>query len=273
MRIRHRPTAWPLVLLALASCQSVSLAQSFEELFGDMVGQEAKVAATDKTAKTEAGPEGSADTRFVDALVFRKVKTLSDWNADPTDVTYLTYQYKKATRLRAEVIDKPLELTDPDLFNWPLTYMTGHDSFKLTGEERKNLRRYLLNGGALVADDCLPVHSGFGKSFISEMRHVLPEYEFKPILADTEPYNMLFNIAYQFGSTYNFQGNEGASAIVINNRVAVLWIPQDYGCGWEVSTPPSPSNPFGVGMHNLRDSERSGVYEASINFLLYFLTH
>ena len=46
-----------------------------------------------------------------------------------------------------------LELTDPELFNYPFIYIVEPGSLRFTEDEVTALRQYLLNGGFLMVDD------------------------------------------------------------------------------------------------------------------------
>ena len=46
-----------------------------------------------------------------------------------------------------------LELTDPELFNYPFIYMLEVGALVFSDEEIKALQKYLLNGGFLMVDD------------------------------------------------------------------------------------------------------------------------
>ena len=46
-----------------------------------------------------------------------------------------------------------IAISDPALFNYPLSYMTEAGYLTLTGNEAKALREYLLKGGFIIFDD------------------------------------------------------------------------------------------------------------------------
>ena len=63
----------------------------------------------------------------------------------------------------------------------------------------------------------------------------------------------------------------------LNGRPAILVCPNDYGCYWEVSSPPTALNPLGNSAHSETtpsvQKNRELVYQISINWLFYALTH
>jgi len=47
---------------------------------------------------------------------------------------------------------RDVKLSDAAIFEMPFLYLTGTTDFILTGAERANLRRFLMNGGVLFAE-------------------------------------------------------------------------------------------------------------------------
>jgi hypothetical protein len=77
-----------------------------------------------------------------------------DWYSNPTSLPNLARALAERTSIpvqrHQEARVAPL---DEELFDYPLLYMNGHGSVKLTEAETARLRRYLLGGGFLFADD------------------------------------------------------------------------------------------------------------------------
>ncbi len=65
------------------------------------------------------------------------------------------------------------------------------------------------------------------------------------------------------------------SGLFIGGSVSVLYTPQDFGCHWEISSPPTPTNPLGAGMHNmdLVPGARDAAYKIGINIIFYSFLH
>ncbi|MCX7933907.1 MAG: hypothetical protein N3A66_01450, partial [Planctomycetota bacterium] len=60
----------------------------------------------------------------------------------------------------------------------------------------------------------------------------------------------------------------------LDQRPAVFFSPNDDGCGWEVSTPPSASNPIGEGIGHGGDNRgRELMYQWAVNWVIFALTH
>ena len=85
-----------------------------------------------------------------------------------------------------------LDLTDPDLFNYPWIYMVEPGSLELSEEEVPILKRYLLNGGVLMADDFWGEWQW--KIFRHEIRRVLPEREFVELPMEHPIFHCVFDL-------------------------------------------------------------------------------
>jgi len=116
----------------------------------------------------------------------------------------------------------------PDITNSPFVYFTGHQNFTLTEAEVDNLRTYLLQGFAIVANSSLPGRrSRFDVAFRREMKRVMPDHELEPITKD----HGLFSAFYKFeripvGVNY---WQEPIEVIAIDGRVVVIYNLNDYG--------------------------------------------
>jgi len=66
-------------------------------------------------------------------------------------------------------------------------------------------------------------------------------------------------------------------AAYLNGRPAILFCPNDYGCMWEVSSPPTALNPLGNPAHDppspSAQHAREGIYQLCINWFFYAMTH
>jgi len=213
-----------------------------------------------------------------DKVVIRRVRPQcrSDWNNDPTALPQLTYQIQERTRgeLPMYVDNSGIELIGEEIFDYPLIYFTSHYPFSFTEDEVENLKKYLARGGTLLLDDC--TGSGpFMDSVYPNMQRIVPGAEMHLMLRSSKEFFDLFNMIYEvhglpFISEYHVKPFQAA---YVNGRPAVLFCPNDYGCGWEVSVPPTAINPLGEAAHGWSYSVREEVFRLSINWVFYALTH
>lgn len=76
------------------------------------------------------------------------------WSTDyPDSDLNFSYRLQQLTSLKVDPNGKILDITDPDLFNYPFCYMCEPGHLVLSKDEQEALRRYLLNGGFLMCDD------------------------------------------------------------------------------------------------------------------------
>jgi hypothetical protein len=115
------------------------------------------------------------------------------WITDfPDSDLNLSYRLQQMTSLKVDPNGRVLRLSDPDLFNYPWIYMVEPGSLLLRDEEVPLLRKYLLNGGVLMADDF------WGEwqwaSFYREIKRVLPERDFVELPMDHPIFHCIFDI-------------------------------------------------------------------------------
>ena len=85
-----------------------------------------------------------------------------------------------------------LNLTDPELFDYPWIYMVEPGSLLLKDEEVPILRKYLLNGGVLMADDFWGERQW--SAFHREIKRILPEREFEELAMNHPLFHCVFDL-------------------------------------------------------------------------------
>ena len=108
-------------------------------------------------------PSWPVDETFAkDVFTFARIKYRSTewerssyawWTDYPDADLNLSYRLQQLTALKVNPEPKVLEITDPDLFNYPWVFMSGAGNIILNDNEVEILRRYLLNGGFMMVDD------------------------------------------------------------------------------------------------------------------------
>ena len=77
-------------------------------------------------------------------------------------------------KLRVDLHPATIGLTDPALFDHPMVFMHGRNSFHLTDAERAALRTYVDRGGVVLAD-AICASRAFADSFRREMAAAFPD--------------------------------------------------------------------------------------------------
>lgn len=221
-------------------------------------------------------------------VVLRRVKPQckSDWNTDPTALPYFFYQLRERTKGKFPLYldNEGLDLASKEIFDYPILYFTSHFPFQFSEDEIENLKKYLHRGGTLLLDDC--TGSGpFMDSVPTNVQRILPGAEMKLMLKESKDYFGLFHFVYHLDGLPElkeqfmqpFQCAHLRDPKGRRGRPAILVCPNDYGCSWEVSSPPTALNPLGNAAHGdstpTVQKSREEVYQISINWLFYALTH
>lgn len=98
------------------------------------------------------------------------------WEIDAPDSDLnLSFRLQQMTAIKTDPNGRVVDITDPDLFRYPWVYMVEPGGLQFTQEEVPILRRYLLNGGFLMADDFWGERQWL--NFYGEMKRVFPDLE------------------------------------------------------------------------------------------------
>ncbi len=149
------------------------------------------------------------------------------WNTDYPDSDWnFSYRLHQLTSMQVDPDGLVLDLTDPDLFDYPFIYMLEPGRLVFSEEEVKTLRTYLLNGGFLMVDDFWGNEQWF--NFYREIKRVFPNREPVEIPLD----HTIFHVPYDLKAKPQVPS--------INNALAG----RDYGITWEDHGPGSQTPHF-----------------------------
>ncbi|HSH76373.1 MAG TPA: DUF4159 domain-containing protein [Longimicrobiales bacterium] len=181
-----------------------------------------------------------------------------DWYANPSSLPNLLAAIRERTGVPVaprEVNVQPLDATLPD---HPYLYMTGHGNVSFSAAERDALRRYLLGGGFLHADD----NYGLDESLRRELEQIFPDAE----LVEIPPDHPVFHVFYEFPEglpkIHEHDGNPPqAMGIFYGGRLVVFYsYESDLGDGWEDE-----------GVHEDPPEIREQALRMGVNLFLYAL--
>jgi hypothetical protein len=182
-----------------------------------------------------------------------------DWYANPSGLPNLLRTIRERTGLPVSERAGRTRLTDPSLWSYPFIYMTGHGNVRFSEEEVRLLRRYLLDGGFLHADD----NYGMDESFRREIRRVFPDRE----LQELPPGHPLFQVLYPFPQGLpKIHQHDGkppqAFGIFEKGRLIVFYsYESDLGNGWEDAD-----------RHDVAPEVREAALRMGVNLFLYSLS-
>ena len=160
-----------------------------------------------------------------------KYKGGGDWYANPTSLSNLI-KYCNAT-INTKIKPKPaiVEPSNPDLFSYPYTHMTGHGNVVFSDSDVTNLRNYMRAGGFLHIDD----NYGLNQYIRKEIKKIFPENDLVEIPANHPIFQKPFLFPAGLPKIHEHDGKRPqAFGIFINSRLVLLYTYEcDLGDGWE----------------------------------------
>ncbi len=183
-----------------------------------------------------------------------------DWYSNPSSLPNLMRFLEQETGLKTAAEEKVVSLTDPDLWDYPYVYLTGHGSIRFTQSEANRLREYLQRGGFLHADD----NFGLDEFFRPEIRKVFPDAELVELPFDHEIYRMYYKFPEGLPKIHEHHGGPPHGyGIFLDGRLVLFYsFNTDLGDGWE-----DPE------VHNDPEDKRRQALQMGVNIILYALTH
>jgi hypothetical protein len=183
-----------------------------------------------------------------------------DWYSNPTSLPNLMRVIREETGIRTGKKEAIVPLGSEELFTYPIVYMNGHGNVLFTAEEIENLRRYLLGGGFLFADD----NYGMDKSFRREIAKTFPEKELVLLPSDYPIFSCVFSFPGGLPKIHEHDGLPAqAYALFHEGRMIMFYSYQsDLGDGWEDKS-----------VHNDPDDLRDAALKMGTNVVIWALTH
>lgn len=224
-----------------------------------------------------------------DVFTFARVKYNSKGYRDKWAIDFRDSDLNFSLRLQQmttiKVNPEPIviELTDPNLYDYPFLYMIEPGDLFFNPEEAKALRQYLLNGGFMMVDDFWGDEEY--DNFANEMKLVFPELE--PVVVPLE--HDIFQCVYslkekpqipsvgiaQRGAPYGitWEARNGSDTTKANYRaiydkagriMVFICHNTDLGDGWEQE---------GVDPWYFENFSVKKAYPMGINIATYAMTH
>jgi hypothetical protein len=167
------------------------------------------------------------------------------------------------------------------LFDYPFIYMSNIGGMKLRDDEVLALRRYLLSGGFLMADDFWAPPAW--RNVCAQMKRVFPKREPRELADDHPIFHLVFDLkgkpqvpsifAWRQGHTFEYwhgdpQGDEDPHFWGLfddrDRLMALLCHNNDIGDGWERE---------GEDKEYFRLYSERVSYPIGINIVMYAMTH
>jgi hypothetical protein len=211
------------------------------------------------------------------------------WFTDfPDSDLDLSWRLSTLTSMKVDPDGRVLNLTDPDLQHYPWIYMVEPGTLRLREEEVPALRRYLLTGGVLMADDF------WGQvqwdNFAQEIKRALPDRDFQDLPLSHPIFHCVFDIkgsninqlqTPNFGTgeqsqfpphvTWEYHDGEECRDVhvraILDDKQRIMVIAThntDNGDGWERE---------GEYQYFFRTFSEKRAYPLGVNIVFYLMTH
>jgi len=201
----------------------------------DKLSQVPELAKADKQNEIERG-----------FLQIAKLRHAGTWDAAPQALRNLLRALNRTVGLSASTRQRNLPASDPNIFKYPVLYMHGRTSYRLSRREIEQLQLYLSRGGVLFADACCGAKQ-FDRSFREFIGQLFPNDELQRIPADhdmftervgydlktvrrrapeTDDPDAALNVVEQAGEPF-------LEGIAIDGRYAVIYSKYDISCALE----------------------------------------
>jgi len=206
------------------------------------------------------------------------------WETDfPDSDLNLSYRLQQVTSMKVDPNARVLELTDPDLYNYPWIYMVEPGGVSFTEEEVPILRKYLLNGGFLMCDDFWGDSEWNNLEY--EMTRIFPDRKFVELSLDHPIYHCVFeikskgqvpniNLGIQSEFTgVTWEGNHDGDTRTVHHKaifddkgrmMVIATHNTDNGDGWERE---------GESDYYFHNFSEKIAYPLGINIIFYVMTH
>lgn len=208
----------------------------------------------------------SSNVSRAGSLSIAQLKYNGEWKTRHAALPILLSQFNQVSGTPVKYNYEEIGITDKKLFDNPVVFMTGHEQFSLSPEERKNLRDYLDSGGMLLAEACCG-RKGFDFSFRREINNLFPGESLEVVASDSVLYRMPNRIGQMkvTSALENQLKSPTADPRLMrlnhDGKDAVIYSPLGLQGGWELS--PSPF------AHGYSDSD---ALKLGVNILLYSVT-
>lgn len=113
-------------------------------------------------------------------------------NDYPDSDLNLSWRLQQLTSLKVDPDARVVRLTDPDLTDFPLIYFVKPGRLELREAEVPVLRKFLLNGGTMLADDFWGEEEW--ASFEHEMKRVFPDRTWTELPREHALFHCVFNV-------------------------------------------------------------------------------
>ncbi len=196
-----------------------------------------------------------------DRLVIPRVKYDGggDWYVGPTSMPNLMKQAGERLKIPVQADNVAVSISDPELFRYPMLFLTGHGQVRFKDQDINTLLIYLDNGGFLWVNDSY----GIDKYIRREIRRLYPDRELELLPADHAIFNMVYDFKDGLPKIHEHDGKPPAAwALFDKGRMKILYTYEsDIGDGLE-----------DAGVHRTDTPEiREKAMQMALNILVFVM--
>jgi len=182
-----------------------------------------------------------------------------DWYCDPSSLPNWLREFRLRTGIPTAAVEAVVTLDSEDLYQYPFLYLSGHGRIALDDTELAELRRYLMAGGFLYADD----NYGLDASFREMVAALFPD---NPLVRLPAAFP-LYSCYYDLPGLPKIHEHDGEPAqglgVWKDGRLVIFYsYSSDIGDGLE-----------DPGVHGDPPEVREAAVRMAVNILMYALTH
>ncbi len=190
-----------------------------------------------------------------------------EWDPNPQFAEAMIEELELRTSIDGEKERQTISVSDPRLFYSPFLFISGKYEFEpFSSKEREILRRFLLAGGFLFADDAMGAKGfGFDQAFRREMKEILPGYALNRLPPDHSVYRSFYLID---GIGGRQRVSPFLAGITIDDWTPVIYSQNDLSGAWS-------RDKFGKWIRECLpggEQQRAAAFKAGINIIVYSLS-
>ncbi len=154
-----------------------------------------------------------------------------DWYGNPTALPNLISFCNENIDTKINPKIETVEVSSPDIFQYPFIHMTGHGNVFFSDTDIENLRNYLISGGFLHIDD----NYGMQPYLVKELKKVFPNKELIELPASHPIFSTAFSFPKGLPKIHEHNGKRPqAFGLFEKDRLILLFTYEsDLGDGWE----------------------------------------
>ncbi|SFC41004.1 protein of unknown function [Algibacter lectus] len=164
-------------------------------------------------------------------LAILKYQGGGDWYGNATALPNLITFCNENINTKINPKVETVEVSSPDIFQYPFIHMTGHGNVFFNETDSENLRNYLISGGFLHIDD----NYGMQPYIIKELKKVFPNKDLIELPATHPVFNSAFSFPKGLPKIHEHDGKRPqAFGLFEKDRLILLFTYEsDLGDGWE----------------------------------------